>query len=180
MSDSSISWAICKSAPHPRAITIPAPHHVEIMKTFNESRIAWMNSIARLNSVHLKHSLSELIMWLQVVISGHMWQTRQLITECFTGYCRSQTVWLSVWHHLHVWLLTWGLMAVSYTTTLITWQLLTMLLESHSLFSTISVYLLLLCQLQVQQQRQWRIIRHQWVLLLGFTDLQNFLHILYD
>ena len=27
VSDSGISWAICKSAPHPTQITTPAPHH---------------------------------------------------------------------------------------------------------------------------------------------------------
>jgi len=27
VSGSGISWAICKSAPHPRQITMPAPHH---------------------------------------------------------------------------------------------------------------------------------------------------------
>ena len=27
VSDSGISWAICKSAPHSRQITMPAPHH---------------------------------------------------------------------------------------------------------------------------------------------------------
>ena len=27
MSDSGISWAICKSAPHSRQITMPVPHH---------------------------------------------------------------------------------------------------------------------------------------------------------
>ena len=27
LSGSGISWAICKSAPHPRQITMPKPHH---------------------------------------------------------------------------------------------------------------------------------------------------------
>ena len=33
VSGSGISWAICKSAPHSRQITMPAPHHSSFLQT---------------------------------------------------------------------------------------------------------------------------------------------------
>ena len=51
MSGNSISWAICKSAPHSRQITTPAPHHSVFYRP-DALPAAQQPTVSRLSSIH--------------------------------------------------------------------------------------------------------------------------------
>jgi len=72
VSGSGISWTICKSAPHSREITMPAPYH----------------SIGELNNAYFSRHL----------FSNNIWVAKSCTTVCFTYSLNIAIFWTQIFH----------------------------------------------------------------------------------
>ena len=76
MSGSGISWAICKSAPHSRQITMAAPHHLVFYRP--DALLAAQPTLKAMKEIDLYTALHK-IMTIIIIIAGR--STERLISQ---------------------------------------------------------------------------------------------------
>jgi len=95
MSGNGISWAICKSAPHSRQITTPAPHHSVFYRP-DALPAAQQPTVSRLSSIHR-------MIWYYWLGEGFAFSALTLLVGRQEGHpaCKKLSggvlAWLSVW-----------------------------------------------------------------------------------